>query len=155
MGWGESCGLCLRWASSGNAVTPQQQKRTPALGPAAEQSRAGSLRSLLGLGSASPGSFREPSAERCGRLPEMLPVGGGGAAGPMPAAARPALSAASFRWHLSSRNEPPGPAPPCRGTAGTRRRRNGSGCPRSGPSLPSFLPSRARLPRPPSHSSSQ
>lgn len=96
-----------------------------------------------------------PCAAGCGRLPEMLPVGGGGATGPMPAAARPALSAASFRWHLSSRNEPPGPAPPCPGTAGTRRRRKGSGCPRSGPSLPSFLPSRARLPRPPSHSSSQ
>lgn len=79
--------------------------------------------------------------------------GGEEGAGPVPAAARAPLSAASFRWHLSSRNELPAPRSPARAAAAHRGGSAAEPPPSERPLLPP--PARARLPRPPAHSSSQ
>lgn len=173
-------GLCLHWASPGNAAAPHQQQQRPATGPCSaagagaavsavswslpraepgcrKNPRRGFQQPGLRLPRAFSASRAEPSRAGCGRLPAplpRLPAGGEGGklreggqrAGPMPVSSRPALSAASFRGHLSSRNEPPaalpGPRPRTAGTrggaataaavgAGPAR----SGCPQRGPSL--------------------
>lgn len=152
---------------------PPSLGASPERSPAAEKSpRRGFQQPGLRLPRAFSASRAEPSRAGCGRLPaplRRLPAGGergklregGQRAGPMPASSRPALSAASFRGHLSSRNEPPvalpGPRPRIAGTrGGAAAAAVGAGpCALRLPPARPLPPSRARLPRPPSHSSSQ
>lgn len=74
---------------------------------------------------AAPG---DPAARRAGPGREGAAAAGGGGerAGPMPAAVPASLSPASFRWHLSSRNEPPGAARPLAALPGPRPRTTGA-----------------------------